>query len=523
MAELQNVLIPDIGDATDVEVIEINVAVGDTITIDDTLITLESDKASMDVPSPVAGTIAEIKVAVGDKVAEGSLILTVEAATVNSATKSEKKETEASAEPAVSEKQTVLVPDIGEATDVEVIEINVAVGDSVAVDDTLITLESDKASMDVPSSVAGKITAIMVNVGDKVNAGQAIVNIATEESLAAPNIATPPPSPPTTQPAVSIPTVNMDARDQAVMQANSQPQIYASPAVRRIAQEFAIDLSKVTATGRKGRISKLDVQAYVKQALIQAEQGGGAGGLALTPAPQIDFSKFGEVETQALNKIQRATGRNLHRNWVTIPHVTQFAAADITKMDAFRKSKKAEAEKQGFKLTPIVFIMKAVVTALKEFPRFNASLDVSRENLIVKKYYHLGVAVDTPNGLVVPVIRDVDQKGVFQLAQELGELSVKAREKKLSMQDMQGACFTISSLGGIGGTAFTPIINAPEVAILGLSKAEMKPIYEANEFVPKLMLPLSLSYDHRVIDGADGARFIRYLSECLSDLRTLLL
>ena len=434
----------------------------------------------------------------------------------------------------------VKVPDIGGATDVEVIEVQVKAGDKVAADDSLITLESEKAAMDVPAPSAGTVKEVKVKVGDKVSEGSLILLMESDAGESAKETAEEKPQEkaeekpketteektekkteekvekqPEEKPVVekkpessqTAPTKTMLSRD-----------VYASPAVRRLAYELDIDLGQVNGTGEKNRITKDDLNNFVKSRM----QGGGGGG-ALPAAPQVDFSKFGEVETTPLSRINKLTGKNMQRNWLLVPHVTQFDEADITEMEAFRKQNKADAEKQGFKLTPLVFIMKAVVVALKAFPRFNASLDAGGENLVMKKYFHIGVAVDTPNGLVVPVIRDVDQKGLFDLAKELGEVSGKAREGKLMPKDMQGGCFTISSLGGIGGTAFTPIVNVPEVAILGVSRSQIKPVFNEKEFEPRLMLPLSLSYDHRVIDGAAGARFIVYLSQCLTDLRKLLL
>lgn len=402
--------------------------------------------------------------------------------------------------------EKILVPDIGGAADVDVIEILVKKGDTVNVDDSLITLEGDKASMDVPSPVAGVIDEIHVKVGDKVSEGSLILTMSVDASAAPSSEKKAEVQKPAQQPAEKITPA------PAVETSTNMADVHAGPAVRRIAREIGLSLSKVKGTGPKGRITKEDIKAYVQGKLAQAE----SGGFNFPPAPKVDFSKFGATETKALNKIRKMSGANLHRNWVSIPHVTQFDEADVTDMEAYRQRMKADVEKQGAKLTPLVFVMKAVIAALKKFPMFNASLDASGENLILKQYYHIGVAVDTPNGLVVPVIRDVDKKDVVTLAKELAAISEKARDKGLSLTDMQGGCFTISSLGGIGGTAFTPIINAPEVAILGVSKSAMKPVYQADgSLLPRLMLPLSLSYDHRVIDGADGARFIVYLSNAL--------
>lgn len=432
----------------------------------------------------------------------------------------------------------VLVPDIGGAHDVTVIELLVAPGKHIAKEDSLITLESDKATMEIPSPYTGVVKEMKVRVGDTVSQGALILTMETEgeaktaaakkpptEETAAPpttKAAAPaateaeaPPAPtPTSTPAAAAP-------ETPITSAGTTEAVYASPSVRRLSRELGANLNQVTASGPKNRITKEDLYRFVKARLGKAPAT--TGGLAIASAPTIDFSQFGAIETQPLNRIKKLTGANVHRSWVTVPHVTQFGEADITELEAFREQHKAAAEKQGYKLTPLVFIMKAVAAALTAYPHFNSSLDAGGEQLILKKYLHIGVAVDTPNGLVVPVVRDVDKKGLQQLAQDLATLSAKARNKGLTPLDMQGGCFTISSLGGIGGTAFTPIVNAPEVAILGVSKASIKPVFQNDTFVPRLMLPLSLSYDHRVIDGADGARFITYLSERLADIRTLLL
>lgn len=400
--------------------------------------------------------------------------------------------------------EKIIVPDVG-GSQVDVIEFLVAVGDSVEKDDALMTVESDKASMDISASVAGVVKAFSVKEGDKVGEGDIVVEIEVSghASEAAPK--TEAVEAPVKTQAAPAPKPAAPASGSA---SNFKDSVYAGPAVRRVAREFGIDLTQITGSGDKGRITKADVQQFVRQRLA----GGQAGsGFNIPAAPAVDFSKFGEIDVQPLSKINKLTGQFLHRNWVSIPHVTQFDEADITDMEAFRQAQKAA----GVKLTPIVFVMKAVVAALKAYPRFNSSLDASGENLVFKKYYNVGVAVDTPNGLVVPVIRDVDKKGLKTLAEELGAISKKAREKGLSPTDMQGSCFAISSLGGIGGTAFTPIVNAPDVAILGLSKSQIKPVWDGKEFQPRLMLPLSLSYDHRVIDGADAARFVTFLSSAL--------
>ncbi|HSW93610.1 MAG TPA: dihydrolipoyllysine-residue acetyltransferase, partial [Gammaproteobacteria bacterium] len=399
--------------------------------------------------------------------------------------------------------KNITVPDIGGATDVDVIEVLVKAGDKVKVDSPLITLESDKATMEVPSSDAGTVKEIKIKTGDKVSQGSVILVLETEgaspEKPAEKSTEKPAEKPAPAKPA----TENKTPVQNTTGAYNAD--VHAGPAVRKLAREFGVDLGFVAASGPKQRIVKEDVQNYVKSRLAQSA--GATGGAGLPAAPIVDFAKFGVIETQPLSRIKKMAGKNLHRNWLLVPHVTQFGEADITGLEKFRQSQKADMEKQGIKLTPLVFILKAVVASLKAFPQFNSSLDASGENLILKNYYHIGVAVDTPDGLVVPVIRDVDQKGMMELARELHEISEKARKKQLTAQDMQGGSFSISSLGGIGGTAFTPIVNLPEVAILGVSKSAYKPVYQNETFVPKLMLPLSLSYDHRVIDGADGARF----------------
>jgi pyruvate dehydrogenase E2 component (dihydrolipoyllysine-residue acetyltransferase) len=426
----------------------------------------------------------------------------------------------------------IVVPDIGSSDDVDVIEVLVAPGDSISKEDALITLEGDKATMDVPSPAAGVVSEVKVAVGDKVSTGSLILTLDEAGSAATDDIKVEKKAPledkpaqtkaaPVAVPAPAAPKPASATTGKTVVVAQPTGAVHAGPAVRRLANELGVDINAVSGTGRKGRITKEDLQQFVKQQLVQAKQGG--GGLGVAPMPEIDFSRYGDIEQVALNKIKRLTGTNVHRSWVTVPHVTQFDEADITELEAFRQENKADAQAQGFKLTPLVFIMKAVVKALQAFPNFNSSLAPGGETLILKKYFHVGVAVDTPNGLVVPVVRDVDQKSLFQLAKELGEVSQKARDKKLMPKDMEGSCITISSLGGISGTAFTPIVNAPDVAILGLSKSKMVPVYQHGEFVPRLMLPLSLSYDHRVIDGAEGARFTQYLAKQLSDIRRLLL
>ncbi|MBB72173.1 MAG: dihydrolipoyllysine-residue acetyltransferase [Legionellales bacterium] len=516
---MKEVVVPDIGGAEGVDVIELLVSPGDTVNAEDSLITLESDKASMEIPAPFAGTVKEMKVALGDKVSEGDVILMLEVggeAEDQSESTGDMTEAKSDTDADATEQQDkqsnepvlqdVVIPDIGTEDEVDIIEVSVKPGDKIEKEDPLITLEGDKASMEVPSPFSGEVKDVSVNVGDKISQGKLILTMLVSGEAA-------PAAKPKAPAATSAPAA---PAAPAAAKADTPALRNASPAVRRYAREFDIDISQIKGTGRKGRVTKDDLIGYVKGRM----QGGGLPSMA---GPKVDFTKFGDVETKPLSKIQKLSGANLHRNWVSIPHVTQFDEADITDMEAFRKEQKAEAEKQGFKLTPLVFIMKAVVAALKDHPTFNASLDPSGENLILKKYFHIGVAVDTPDGLVVPVIRDVDQKDLMQLAKELGEISEKARTTGLSLKEMQGSCFTISSLGGIGGTAFTPIVNAPDVAILGVSKSAMKPVFKDGEFVPRLMLPLSLSYDHRVIDGAEGARFSRRLVSVLSEIRTLLM
>ncbi len=415
----------------------------------------------------------------------------------------------------MADTKQILVPDIGDYKGVNVIEVMVKPGDAIGVDDTLLTLETDKAAMDVPSPYAGTVKELHVEIGDKVSQGSLILVLETTDTPAA----EPAKDTAKTEPEAPAPTPQPVAAAPQEPQQRSTPsgQAHASPAIRRFARELGVDIARVAGSGAKGRVTKEDVQSFVKSALA----GGTGSGLQVADMPSFDFAKYGAIETVPLSRIQKISGANLHRNWVNIPHVTQFDEADITDMDEFRKQLSAEYAAQNIKITPLAFMMKAAVTALQQFPKFNASLD--NENLVLKRYFHIGVAVDTPDGLVVPVLRDVDKKGVVQLAKELAEVSAKAREKKITAADMQGGCFTISSLGGIGGTAFTPIINAPEVAILGVSRAAMKPVYQNGEFVPRLMLPLSVSYDHRVIDGALAARFTTYLAQVLSDIRRLAL
>jgi len=547
------VKVPDIGDFKEVEIIEVMVKVGDTIKVDQSLITVESDKASMEIPSSSAGVVKEIKVKVGDKVAEGSLILLVEAEGAAAApapaaaapAAAAPAPAPAAAAPAPAPAASagpvdVKVPDIGDFKEVEVIEVMVKVGDTIKVDQSLITVESDKASMEIPSSHAGVVKELKVKVGDKVAMGTVVLVVeATGGAAAAPAAAAPAPAAAAPAPAAAAPAAAPSPAPAAAAAAShgsvaTGKLAHASPSIRKFARELGVDLGKVPGTGPKGRITQQDVQNFVKGVMSGATAApaaaaggavGGGGTFSVLPWPSLDFSKFGETELLPLSRIKKISGPNLHRNWVQIPHVTQFDDADITELEAFRvESNAANAKnKDATKLTMLAFVIKASVAALKKFPTFNASLDEKGENLILKKYYNIGFAADTPNGLVVPVIKNADQKSVTQIAKEMTELSAQAREGKLKPTDMQGATFTISSLGGIGGTHFTPIVNAPEVAILGLSKASTKPVWDGKAFQPRLMMGTSLSYDHRVIDGAMGARFSVYLSEVLGDMRKILL
>ena len=550
--------VPDIGGHENVDIIAVEVKAGDTIAVDDTLITLETDKATMDVPADAAGVVKEVKVKVGDKISEGGVILTVEtgaaAAEAAPAPAAEAQPAPAAAPaaaPAGGATVQVTVPDIGGHTDVDVIAVEVKVGDTVAEDDTLITLETDKATMDVPCTAAGVVKAVFLKVGDKVSEGTAIIEVETAGSAVAPTpapaqaaapaaapaptaapaaapapVAAPAPAP-TAAPAAAPAPVAAPAPAAAKIDEAAFAKAHAGPSARKLARELGVDLGQVKGTGLKGRIMGDDIKAFVKSVM----QGGAAkpaaagaslgGGLDLLPWPKVDFSKFGNVEVKELSRIKKISGQNLSRNWVVIPHVTVHEEADMTELEEFRKQLNKEWEREGVKLSPLAFIIKASVSALKAFPEFNASLD--GDNLVLKNYFNIGFAADTPNGLVVPVIKDVDQKGLKEISQELTELSKKAREGKLKPQEMQGACFTISSLGGIGGTGFTPIVNAPEVAILGVCKSQIKPVWNGKEFAPRLMCPLSLSFDHRVIDGAAGMRFTVFLANLLKDFRRITL
>ena len=523
--------VPDIG-SDEVNVTEIMVKVGDSVEVDQSIINVEGDKASMEVPAPIAGIVKEILIAVGDKVSTGKLIMRFETGAPAPAVQAPVEQSAPATTSAVV--KDVNVPDIG-GDEVNVTEIMVKVGDTVSEEQSLITVEGDKASMEVPAPFAGVVKEILVKSGDKVSTGSLIMRFEAQGSAPAQVASAPTQAPvstpaPTQAPAASAPAQSLAPVNQDTVAA-SNSYAHATPVVRRLAREFGVNLDKVKGTGRKGRILKEDVQDYVKNALKALESGAAAtgaangAGLGLLPWPKVDFSKFGETEEVELGRIQKISGANLHRNWVMIPHVTQWDKADITELEQFRKEQNAllEKTKQDVKVTPLVFIMKAVAKALEQYPRFNSSISEDAQRLTLKKYINIGVAVDTPNGLVVPVFKDVNKKGIIELSRELAEVSKKARAGKLTASDMQGGCFTISSLGGIGGTHFTPIVNAPEVAILGVSKSEMTPVWNGKEFTPRLMLPLSLSYDHRVIDGADGARFITFINGVLSDLRRLVM
>ncbi|MGS1107121.1 dihydrolipoyllysine-residue acetyltransferase [Achromobacter anxifer] len=553
MSNIVQIKVPDIGDFKEVEVIEVLVAVGDTIKAEQSLITVESDKASMEIPASQGGVVKSISVKVGDKVAEGTVVLEVEASGAGEAAapaaapakaEAPKAEAKAAAQPAAaaapaaataaSGPVNIEVPDIGDFKEVEVIEIMVAVGDTIKAEQSLITVESDKASMEIPASQGGVVKEVKVKVGDKVAKGSVVVVVEGAAPAAAAAAAPAPAAkaeaaaaPAAKAEVATAPAAQRPAPAAALEDANLKPgQLpHASPSVRKFARELGVNLSKVKGSGPKDRITADDVRGFVKQALAApaAAAGGSADGaaLGLLPWPKVDFTKFGPIEAKPLSRIKKISGANLHRNWVMIPHVTNNDEADITDLEALRVTLNKENEKSGIKVTMLAFLIKAVVAALKKFPEFNASLD--GDNLVLKQYYHIGFAADTPNGLVVPVIRDADKKGILQIAQEMTDLSKKARDGKISPAEMQGGCFSISSLGGIGGTSFTPIINAPEVAILGVSRSAHKPVWDGKQFVPRLIVPLSLSYDHRVIDGASAARFNAYLGALLADFRRIAL
>lgn len=527
----KDVNVPDIG-GDEVEVTEILVKVGDKVEAEQSLIVVEGDKASMEVPAPFAGTVKEINIATGDKVSTGSHIMVFEAegAAPAADVKPEVKEEAATAPAAAAGAKEVNVPDIG-GDEVEVTEVLVKVGDKVEAEQSLIVVEGDKASMEVPAPFAGTVKELKVATGDKVSTGSLIMVFEVEGAV-------PAAAPAAAKQDAAAPAEKAEAKPAAAPAAKAESKgefaendayVHATPVIRRLAREFGVNLAKVKGTGRKGRILKEDVQSYVKEAVKRAEaapaaaSGGGLPGML--PWPKVDFSKFGEIEEVELGRIQKISGANLSRNWVMIPHVTHFDKTDITDLEAFRKQQNAEAEKRKMdvKYTPVVFIMKAVAAALEQMPRFNSSLSEDAQKLTLKKYINIGVAVDTPNGLVVPVFKDVNKKGITELSRELMAISKKARDGKLTAGDMQGGCFTISSLGGLGTTHFAPIVNAPEVAILGVSKSAMEPVWNGKEFTPRLMMPISLSFDHRVIDGADGARFITLIGNMLSDIRRLVM
>lgn len=541
MSQIVEIKVPDIGNYTGVDVIDVAVKVGDKIAVDDTLITLETDKATMDVPADHAGVVKEVLVKVGDKVSEGSVIVKVEAADAATTTQTDEAPAKAAATvPAATTAKPVAVnvPDIGNFSNVDVIEVDIRVGDEVAVDQTLVTLETDKATMDVPSTVAGKVTAVHVKVGDKVSEGSALIEVAAVSAPAAESVtqdqkqaaeikkqvaATP--SAENNELRAEIKSHVSQAFGSSDIDEKGFEKAHASPSVRKLARELGVDLGRVSGSGRKGRITPLDLRNFVKEVMQKVEHGGAGtalgGGLDLLPWPKVDFSQFGEIEVKELSRIKKISGQNLARNWVMIPHVTLQEDADMTELETFRKQLNKEWERAGLKVSPLAFIILACVKALQEFPEFNSSLDGN--NLILKKYINIGFAADTPNGLVVPVIKNADKKGLKEITQELVDMSKRAREGKLKPQEMQGACFTISSLGGIGGTGFTPIINAPEVAILGVCKSQIKPSWNGKEFEPRLQCPLSLSFDHRVIDGAAGMRFLVFISQLLADFRRVTL
>ncbi len=560
---LADVLVPDIGDFKDVAVIELMVKVGDTIAVDQSLVTVESDKASMEIPSSHAGVVQSIKVAIGDKVNEGSLLLVVEAAggaaapaPAPAAAAAPAPAPAAAAAPAPSAAPAaaaatgpieVRVPDIGDFAEVAVIEVMVKPGDSIKVEQSLITVESDKASMEIPSSHAGIVKEVKVALGDKVAMGSLVVILegaiggaAAPAPAAAAPAAAAAAAAPAAAPAAAAAAPAPSAATPAAMPAHEPTADkgklpHASPSIRRLARELGVPLAEVAGSGPKGRILQADVQGFVKRVMAgdtqtaaqkakapaPAAAAGGGLGLDLLPWPKVDFTKFGPVERKDLSRIKKISGANLHRNWVVIPHVTNHDDADITELEAFRVQLNKENEKSGVKVTMLAFMIKAAVAALKKFPEFNASLD--GEQLVLKNYFHIGFAADTPNGLVVPVIKDCDKKGIFQISTEMSELAKKARDGKLGPADMSGGCFSISSLGGIGGRYFTPIINAPEVAIMGVCKSSMEPRWDGKQFAPRLILPLSLSWDHRVIDGAAAARFNVYFASLLADFRRIVL
>lgn len=544
-----DIKVPDLGGSDSVEIIEVAVSAGDEVNAEDTLITLESDKASMDVPSPHGGKIVALTVKEGDTVSEGDVIGQMEIAgggdaaeeaapaqETQSTPASEPEEAAAETEEEVGsgepERKEIRVPDLSGSADVPIIEIGVAVGDEVNEEDPLITLESDKASMDVPSPYKGKLLELTVKEGDSVSEGDVIGYIEVAASggakKAAPKKAAPEKAQPASKPAASPSGTPSPEAQMAAHKPRDGKLVHAGPAVRMLARELGVDLGLVKPSGPKERVLKEDVHAYVKQAIAnqgkaQAAAPAANGGAGIPAVPEVDFSQFGEVEEKPMGRLLKMGATNLHRSWLNVPHVTQFDEADITELENFRKAMKAEVEAQGAKLTPLPFMVKACAFALRKFPQFNVSLKGDGETLVWKNYVHIGIAVDTPDGLMVPVVRNADKKSLIEIAKEMAELGKKAQTKKLKRDEMTGGCFTISSLGSIGGTAFTPIVNAPEVAILGVSKAQMKPVWDGSTFQPRLMMPLSLSYDHRAINGADAARFTAFLADVLTDIRRLLL
>lgn len=546
------VKVPDLGGASEVEAIEICVAVGDTVSEEQSLIVVESDKASMDIPSPMAGVVTSIAVSEGATVSEGDIILELEVEGAAAESGDAPADTEASvadeppadsqepaaeqapvaepaAEPAASSVQTVVVPDLGGADNVELIEVLVAAGDTIAEGDGIVVMESDKASMELPSPAAGVIVSLHVKEGDSLSEGDAVAELEVQQQSAAPSPAAQPAAAPAAAPApvkeaASPVSSTTTANPPAAAAVNSvdrrrKTDVYAGPAVRKLARELGVDLARVTGTGPRGRVAKEDLHNFVKKVVNEPQALGGA----IPAVPEVDFSQFGEIDIQPMSKLHKVTAANMHRSWLNVPHVTQFDEADITELETFRNSLKPEMEKRGIKITPLPFLMKAVAAALRANPAFNASLGSDGESIIYKNYVHIGMAVDTPAGLMVPVIRDVDSKGIWDLSVEILELANKAKERKLKPNEMQGGCFTISSLGGIGGTGFTPIVNTPEVGILGVSKLQVKPVYVGDTLQPRKMLPLSLSYDHRAVNGGDAGRFFTFLSTVLSDVRRLVL
>lgn len=543
---IEKITVPDLGDAADVEIIELLVAVGDKVAENDSLMVLESDKAAMEIPAPMAGVVKSIAVNLGDQVNTGSEILSLEVEGAASAedakpeasepeqlaeSKSEPTESETqqqaepsadapSAAPAQSEKSVVKVPDLGTDDQVDVIEIHVSVGDSISADDPLITLESDKAAMEVPAPQDGEVLELLIKVGDKVKTGTDVIRISGAAAAASPSSAPASSESEAVAPAPSTAPALAAIPEVPAVHAEQSGKVYAGPAVRKLARELGVDLALVLGTGARSRVVKEDIHAFVKARINNPPA---AAGTSISAVPDVDFSQFGEIEEVARSKMEKVTATNMQRNWSSVPHVAQFNEADVTELEDFRAELKPEAEKKGVKLTFLPFLLKACAKTLAEYPQFNVSLHSSGEYVIQKKYYHIGVAVATEAGLVVPVIRDVDKKSIYELADEVIELSNKAKQRKLKLEEMQGACFTISSLGAIGGTGFIPIINAPEVAILGVSKTEIKPVYRNGEFQPRKMLPITLCYDHKAVNGVDGGMFADYLAKLLGDIRRLAL